>query len=106
MNKYKDFEHWINNPYDDEYIKEYFELVDNKNEFIKRNLLECYLDDNNEISSNIFGHTDTENPYCWWGENIDENEYRDFALSYIEKATEIINYRAREISKILQDIYK
>ena len=80
--------------------------MDDKNEFISRNILEYYLDNNKEITSNLFGHTNTENPYCWWDENIDKNEYRKFALGYIEKATEIINYRAGVISKILQEIYK
>lgn len=106
LNKNKDYELWRKNPYDNEYINEYFNVMDDKNEFISRNILECYLDNNKEITSNLFGHTNTENPYCWWDENIDKNEYRKFALGYIEKATEIINYRAGVISKILQEIYK
>lgn len=106
LNKHKDFEPWRKKPYNNEYIKEYFKLTDNKNEYIKRNLLERYLEDNGEISANIFGHIDTENPYCWWGENIYEKKYREFALGYIEKATEIINYRAEKITKYLQKIYK
>lgn len=105
LNQHEDFKPWRKNS-DDECIKEYFKLADNKNEFIKRNLLECYLNDNEGISSNIFGHKDVENPYCWWCENIDENEYRKFAFRYIEKATEIINYRAEKITEILQEIYK
>ena len=75
--------------------------MDDKNEFIRRNLLESYLDKNNE-----FKHKDTENPYCWWCENIDEKDYRDFAIDYIAKATNIINCRAEKITEILQTIYK
>jgi len=106
LNNYKDFEPWRQNPYNDEYIKEYFELVKNEKEFIKRNILKYYLDNKEKTSNNLFGHTNTENPYCWWCENINENEYRKFALGYIRKATEIINYRAEKIVEHLQGLYK
>ena len=106
LNKHKDFEPWKKNPDNYEYIKEYFKLADNKNEYIKRNLLECFLDNNKEITSNLFEHNDINSPYCWWNENINEKNYREFAFKYIKKSTEIINYRAGKINKILQEIYK
>ena len=99
LNKHEDFKLWRD--HDNEITKEYFKVMDDKNEFIRRNLLESYLDKNNE-----FKHKDTENPYCWWCENIDEKDYRDFAIDYIAKATNIINCRAEKITEILQTIYK
>lgn len=102
LDKHDDFKPWREYDGDEKtIIKDYFEVMDNKDEFIKRNILECYFDDKNK-----FIHSDTENPYCWWIENTDKSQYRNFAIDYITKATNIINYRADKICEILKKIYK
>lgn len=86
--------------------KEYFENL-SKEEFFKKNFLEDFYKNNQPII--IFNH-DYYNgkyyPMYWWkysekNPKNHSNEYKDFALKYIEKATKIINYRANKMTKRL-----
>lgn len=94
----EDFVQWRNL---DE-TKAYFDVMDNTNEFIKRNMLEKYfIEGTNKIIIT------TDFPYYWkTEENVDTKDYRKFALNYIDKATEIINHRAYEMTKILRQRLK
>lgn len=96
-----DFQQWKDD------AKDYFEVLKNKDEFIKINMLEKYLNSNTkQISANLFRHKDTNAPYYWnKEENIDPKYYRKFAFKYIKKSTKIIDYRAEQICKRLKEIY-
>ena len=87
--------------------KEQEELKDDKCKFIKANILENYFNmETHQVISNLFKHKDKEAPYYWYmGNKIDDIQYRQFALYYIDKATEIIRNRACKISNILKSLY-
>lgn len=86
--------------------KEYFEKL-TKEEFFKKNFLEDFYKNNK--SAIIFKHdyyNGKHYPMYWWkySEKNPQNhsdEYKDFALKYIDKATEIINHRADKMKDIL-----
>ncbi|MBR1620184.1 hypothetical protein IJ674_09870 [bacterium] len=98
-----DFNQWR----DLEETKNYFSVMNDNKKFIEKNILECYLDVSKNVPQNLFGHFDTEHPFCWWniGANANDTNYREFAIRYVNKATEIIDYRADIICKILQNLY-
>lgn len=91
----EDFVQWRNL---DE-TKAYFDVMDNTNEFIKRNMLEKYfIEGTNKIIIT------TDFPYYWNMKN-DIKKYIKFSLEYIKNSIEIIDYRAEQICKRLQEIY-
>ena len=90
-----------------EELKDYFNFMKDKGKFIKANILEDYFNmETQQAISNLFEHKDTEAPYCWFtNNNIEDTKYREFALNYIDKATEIIKHRACKISNLLKLLY-
>ena len=87
--------------------KDYFNVMNNVEQFIKINFLQDYFDKNNKVIKNKFNHPHPENPYHWNYTDINETDkYRSFALNYIEEASKIIDNRAEKISKILYNIFK
>lgn len=98
-----DFKLWK----EQEELKDYFNFMKNKGKFIKANILEDYFNmETQQAISNLFEHKDTEAPYCWFtNNNIEDTKYREFALNYIDKATEIIKHRACKISNLLKLLY-
>lgn len=76
-----------------------------KEEFFKKNLLEDYLKDNH--ATIVFEHNYYEgqcSPIYWWKyENPQEHseEYKSFALNYMEEASKIITNRADIMANIL-----
>lgn len=89
--------------------KEYFENL-TKEEFFKKNFLKDYYENNKPKI--IFQHYNDDGkyyPYYWWqfrNTQAHSDEYRNFALTYIEEATKIINYRANKMTKILRQRLK
>lgn len=98
-----DFKLWK----EQEELKDYFNFMNDKCKFIKANILENYFNmETHQAISNLFKHKDKEAPYYWYMDNkIDDIQYRQFALYYIDKATEIIRNRACKISNILKSLY-
>lgn len=98
-----DFKLWK----EQEELKDYFNFMNDKCKFIKANILENYFNmETHQVISNLFKHKDKEAPYYWYmGNKIDDIQYRQFALYYIDKATEIIRNRACKISNILKSLY-
>lgn len=98
-----DFKLWK----EQEELKDYFNFMKDKGKFIKANILEDYFNmETQQAISNLFEHKDTEAPYCWFtNNNIEDTKYREFALNYIDKATEIIKHRACKISNLLKLLY-
>ena len=98
-----DFKLWK----EQEELKDYFNFMKDKGKFIKANILEDYFNmETQQAISNLFKHKDTEAPYCWFTDNnIEDTKYREFALNYIDKATEIIKHRACKISNLLKLLY-
>lgn len=98
-----DFKLWK----EQEELKDYFNFMNDKCKFIKANILEDYFNmETHQAISNLFKHKDKEAPYYWYMDNkIDDIQYRQFALYYIDKATEIIRNRACKISNILKSLY-
>lgn len=98
-----DFKLWK----EQEELKDYFNFMKDKGKFIKANILEDYFNmETQQAISNLFKHKDTEAPYCWFtNNNIEDTKYREFALNYIDKATEIIKHRACKISNLLKLLY-
>ena len=98
-----DFKLWK----EQEELKDYFNFMNDKCKFIKANILENYFNmETHQAIPNLFKHKDKEAPYYWYMDNkIDDIEYRQFALRYIDKATEIIRNRACKISNILKSLY-
>lgn len=98
-----DFKLWK----EQEELKDYFNFMNDKCKFIKANILENYFNmETHQAIPNLFNHKDKEVPYYWYMDNkIDDIEYRQFALCYIDKATEIIRNRACKISNILKSLY-
>lgn len=98
-----DFKLWK----EQEELKDYFNFMNDKCKFIKANILENYFNmETHQAIPNLFNHKDKESPYYWYMDNkIDDIEYRQFALCYIDKATEIIRNRACKISNILKSLY-
>ena len=98
-----DFKLWK----EQEELKDYFNFMNDKCRFIKANILENYFNmETHQAISNLFKHKDKEAPYYWYMDNkIDDIQYRQFALYYIDKATEIIRNRACKISNILKSLY-
>lgn len=98
-----DFKLWK----EQEELKDYFNFMNDKCKFIKANILENYFNmETHQAIPNLFNHKDKEAPYYWYMDNkIDDIEYRQFALCYIDKATEIIRNRACKISNILKSLY-
>ncbi len=98
-----DFKLWK----EQEELKDYFNFMNDKCKFIKANILENYFNmETPQAISNLFKHKDKEAPYYWYMDNkIDDIQYRQFALYYIDKATEIIRNRACKISNILKSLY-
>lgn len=98
-----DFKLWK----EQEELKDYFNFMNDKCKFIKANMLENYFNmETHQAIPNLFKHKDKEAPYYWYMDNkIDDIQYRQFALCYIDKATEIIRNRACKISNILKSLY-
>ena len=98
-----DFKLWK----EQEELKDYFNFMNDKCKFIKANILENYFNmETPQAIPNLFKHKDKEAPYYWYMDNkIDDIQYRQFALYYIDKATEIIRNRACKISNILKSLY-
>lgn len=98
-----DFKLWK----EQEELKDYFNFMNDKCKFIKANILENYFNmETHQAIPNLFKHKDKEAPYYWYMDNkIDDIQYRQFALRYIDKATEIIRNRACKISNILKSLY-
>lgn len=98
-----DFKLWK----EQEELKDYFNFMNDKCKFIKANILENYFNmETHQAIPNLFKHKDKEAPYYWYMDNkIDDIQYRQFALYYIDKATEIIRNRACKISNILKSLY-
>ena len=89
--------------------KEYFKEISNIETFCKVNFLGDYIDNNNNPKI-VFNHKDITKPYVWYKHiaaytymnSVTEEEYKEFALNYINKSILIIQKRAELICRELK----
>ncbi|MCR5265204.1 MAG: hypothetical protein K6E29_01255 [Cyanobacteria bacterium RUI128] len=91
--------------------KNYFEKINDFKTFCEKNFLEEYIE-NGKPKNVFFVQADISKPYVWYKNKapymneVSTEKYKDFALNYMRKATEIIESRAKEICEILKERIK
>ena len=86
--------------------KFYFDFMSEKNgRFCKINFLESYFNaDGITVRENLFKHPNPNRPYQWYfTSETEKEEYRAFAMNYINKASAIIDDRAGRICEVLRE---